>query len=180
MLSPQEYFLRRACDAARAAGHLFPEYAACEAALESGWGQSRLATEANNLFGQKQSHPPLAGTETLTLPTREYLHGAWVSVQAAWVQFPDWDSCFRARMQLLQSLAAAYPNYRDALNATTGEAFVTLVSRSWSTDPDRAGKVLAVYDHHRPAFLETEIATATPPSSGVSLPSSSQPTTTPS
>ncbi len=75
----QEEFLTKAATAARAAGHLFPEYAACEAALESGWGMSHLAAEANNLFGQKQAHPPLAGTDTVSLPTREYLHGAWVS-----------------------------------------------------------------------------------------------------
>jgi flagellum-specific peptidoglycan hydrolase FlgJ len=153
-MTSQESFLRRAADAARAAGHLFPEHAACEAALESGWGQSHLATQANNLFGQKQAHPPLSGTETLSLPTREYLHGAWVSVQASWVQFQDWDSCFRERMALLRSLANGYSNYREALAATTGEQFVTLVSRSWSTDPARAGKVLAVYDTHRAAFGE--------------------------
>jgi flagellum-specific peptidoglycan hydrolase FlgJ len=148
----QETFLRKAAAAARAAGHIFPDYAACEAALESGWGQSHLATGANNLFGQKQAHPPLAGTETLSLPTREFLHGAWVSVQANWVSFPDWSSCFRERMSLLRSLANGYPAYGEALAATTGEQFVTLVSRSWSTDPARAGKVLAVHDSHRPAF----------------------------
>src|ERR1700761_5944697 len=73
-------FLAKAVAAAKAAGHVWPEYAACEAALESAWGGSELAVQANNLFGQKQAHLPLAGTETLTLPTREYLHGAWVTV----------------------------------------------------------------------------------------------------
>lgn len=145
----QEEFLTKAATAARAAGHLFPEYAACEAALESGWGMSHLAAEANNLFGQKQAHPPLAGTDTVSLPTREYLHGAWVSVQANWVKFADWAACFRERMTLLQSLSAAYPNYKAALGAATGEQFVTEVSKTWSTDPGRAGKVLAVYDCHR-------------------------------
>ena len=53
--TPQDSFLRQASAAARAAGHIFPDYAACEAALESTWGRSRLAREANNLFGQKQS-----------------------------------------------------------------------------------------------------------------------------
>ncbi len=50
----QDEFLSKACAAARSAGHIFPEYAACEAALESGWGMSGLAQKANNLFGQKQ------------------------------------------------------------------------------------------------------------------------------
>jgi flagellum-specific peptidoglycan hydrolase FlgJ len=145
----QEQFLKDAADAARAAGHLFPEYAACEAALESGWGMSHLAAEANNLFGQKQAHPPLGGTETIALPTREYLHGAWVSVQANWVKFSDWAGCFRERMALLRSLSEAYPNYKAAIGANNGEQFITEVSKTWSTDPGRAGKVLAVYDCHR-------------------------------
>ncbi len=110
---------------------------------------SHLAVEANNLFGQKQSHPALAGTDTIALPTREYLHGAWVSVQANWVRFADWSACFRERMTLLHSLSAAYPNYKAALGAATGDQFITEVSKTWSTDPNRAGKVLAVYDCHR-------------------------------
>ena len=152
MATIQEEFLTKAAAAARAAGHLFPEYAACEAALESGWGMSHLAVEGNNLFGQKQAHPPLAGTETIALPTREFLHGAWIAVQANWVKFEAWSACFRERMALLHALSEAYPNYKAALDATTGEQFITEVSKTWSTDPGRAGKVLAVYDCHRAVF----------------------------
>jgi flagellum-specific peptidoglycan hydrolase FlgJ len=153
-MTMQETFLQKAYQAAEDAGHIFPEYAACEAALESGWGLSHLATEANNLFGQKQAHPPLAGTETISLPTREYLHGAWTTIQANWIKFPDWAACFAGRMRLLKSLAAAWPHYSAALSARTGEAFIHEVSKSWSTDPQRAGKVLAIYDRHRTSFKE--------------------------
>jgi len=176
MPTPQQQFLLRAAAAARVAGHLYPDFAACEAALESGWGHSQLAVEANNLFGQKQAHPPLPGTETLSLPTREFLHGAWVSVQANWVKFSGWESCFRERMSLLRSLARAWPNYRRALAAKTGEQFIAAVSRTWSTDPARAGKVLSVYHAHRAVFEDSELpgrevasqaepAAPTPPSS---------------
>lgn len=130
-------------------GHIFPAYAACEAALESGWGRSQLAIEANNLFGQKQSKPPLAGTETLVLPTREFLQGAWTTVNASWVKFGSWSDGFRARMQLLQRLSPRYPHYAAALAATTGEQFIVEVSQTWSTDPDRARKVLSIYDAHQ-------------------------------
>ena len=153
----QEGFLTKAAAAARSAGHLFPEYAACEAALESGWGMSHLAMEANNLFGQKQAHPALAGTETLALPTREFLHGAWVAVQANWVKFADWPACFRERMALLRSLSATYPNYKAALESANGEQFITEVSKTWSTDPGRAGKVLAVYDCHKSVLEANEV-----------------------
>ena len=154
MPTPQDDFLAKAAAAARDAGHIFPEYAACEAALESAWGHSLLATQGNNLFGQKQSHPPFEGSSTLTLPTREFLHGAWVTVQANWVNFPDWASCFKARMALLQRLSSTYPDYKSALNATSGEQFITAVSHTWSTDPQRAGKVLSIFDAHGSVLSE--------------------------
>jgi len=151
-------FLQQACAAARAAGHIFPEFAACEAALESAWGMSGLAIKANNLFGQKQSHPPLEGCSTLSMPTREFLHGSWVNVQASWVEFPDWQACFAARMELLRRLCQCHPGYLAALSATSGNEFVTEVSRNWSTDPQRAGKVLSLYDNHHKVFAKPATA----------------------
>lgn len=148
----QETFLRKAYAAAAASGHIFPQFAACEAALESGWGLSKLAAEANNLFGQKQAHPALHGTQTLSLPTREFLHGAWVAVEANWVRFADWSACFAERMALLRALRHAYPNYAAALDAKSGEQFIAEVSKTWSTDPQRAAKVLSVYDCHKAVF----------------------------
>lgn len=155
-MSLQSLFLARACRAAQAAHHIFPQYAACEAALESGWGRSLLAVEANNLFGQKQSHPPLPGTETITMPTREYLHEHWTTVSANWTKFAGWTECFAARMALLKRLSGDYPHYRTALNAATGEQYIAAVSQSWSTDPERVGKVLAVYDAHAQTFQQAQ------------------------
>jgi flagellum-specific peptidoglycan hydrolase FlgJ len=154
----QDNFLRNASAAARAAGHIFPEYAACEAALESTWGQSRLAREANNLFGQKQSADSIDGSAipdagVLALPTQEFLHGRWVTVIARWARFTDAAACFRARMALLRRLEHSYPAYGRALVATTGEAFIEEVSRAWSTDPQRAQKVLAIHRQHCASFL---------------------------
>ncbi len=157
-MSIQSLFLTRACNAARAARHVFPEYAACEAALESGWGRSKLAVEANNLFGQKQSHPPLAGTETIAMPTREFLHDHWMTVLANWTKFPGMTECFAARMALLHRLSQSFPHYQAALTAATGEQYVHEVSQSWSTDPDRAGKVLAIYDAHAAELQEQRAA----------------------
>jgi flagellum-specific peptidoglycan hydrolase FlgJ len=172
--TPQDAFLRQASAAARAAGHIFPDYAAAEAALESTWGRSRLAREANNLFGQKQSLDDAKGIATpgatagtpgtaagtpgapvgvLAMPTQEFLHGQWVTVIAHWARFVDQAACFRARMALLRRLQQNYPAYGRALTATTGEAFIEEVSRAWSTDPERAEKVLAIHRQHCASFL---------------------------
>lgn len=154
MGSFQVEFLHKAVQAAQVARHIFPEYAACEAALESAWGRSRLATEANNLFGQKQCRPPLPGTGTIEFPTREFLRGNWVTVNAGWASFPDWSTCFSARMQLLHSASGRYPRYAAALAADNGETFVREVSQTWSTDPSRADKVLAIYGAHCASLID--------------------------
>ena len=85
---------------------------------------------------------------SLEIPTREFLHGSWVMVPAKWVVFAGWQECFAERMAELRRLGAAYPHYRAALAALTGEVFVEEVSRSWSTDPERAQKVLSVFREH--------------------------------
>jgi len=144
MTSEQKQFLKQACLAARKGGHVFPEMAACEAALESSYGRSLLATKDNNLFGMKQHKHPIYGTHSL--PTREYQHGQWVVVTADWVSYPDVASCFADRMSTLQRLASTYPHYDAALRAGSAVTFVNEVSQTWSTDPRRADKVLAIYD----------------------------------
>jgi len=128
---------------AQAGGHIFPEYAAAEAALESNWGQSRLAREANNLFGQKARKNNPYGE--LSIDTREFLNGEWVVQPAHWIAYPDVATCFKDRMTTLQRLRHAYPHYNDALNAANGEDYVNSVSLTWSTDPSRAQKVLQIH-----------------------------------
>ena len=144
MLPPEQDFLRRAWQAAVRAKHIWPEMAACEAALESGYGHSVLAVQDNNLFGMKQHLHPIY--ETCSLPTRECLSGEWVTVNSNWIHYPDWDSCFADRMATLERLAPFYPHYKRALEAASGTLYVLEVSATWSTDPQRAQKVLRIFD----------------------------------
>ncbi len=145
MTPQQKDFLHRAFRAAEQAGHIFPEMAACEAALESGYGRSQLAVQDRNLFGMKQHQHPIFGTHSL--PTREFLSGQWVALNSNWICYPDWQSCFEDRMATLKRLAAVYPHYKNALGAASATTYVMEVSRSWSTDPERGQKVLAIYDN---------------------------------
>ena len=141
----RKLFLLRAEAAAKSAGHIFPAYAACEAALESYWGESMLASAHLNLFGMKQHLHPIYGT--VTLPTREFLDGGWVHVTgASFVSYPTWDACFQDRMATLTRLAPKYPHYAKALAAKDGNEYVLEVSASWATDPNRAQAVLEIYD----------------------------------
>src|SRR6266404_5395695 len=102
MTSAQRDWLKQTAKSAEIAEHIFPQMAACEAALESGFGSSALAREANNLFGMKQHMHPVYGT--LSLPTKEFLSGEWQTVEAQWVKYDSIDECFEDRMATLTRL----------------------------------------------------------------------------
>jgi len=149
MNDAQKQFLAHATSEAQRVNHPFPAMAAAEAALESNWGNSELAREGNNLFGMKMhSHPnPCFGV--LALPTHEYLDGNWIACEAQWVKYPDWGSCFADRLATLKRLASAYPHYQAALDAQDPETFAIEVSKTWSTDPTRAAKVISIYQESK-------------------------------
>lgn len=130
--SQREFLVRAAAEAAKAR-HPFPEMTACEAALESSWGNSELAREANNLFGMKQHAHPVYGT--MNLPTREFVGSQWIQTVAHWVNYPNWAACFADRLATLARLSNAYPHYKAALDAQDPRSYAIQVSESWSTDP---------------------------------------------
>ena len=155
MTSTQLQFLRECEKGAQTAGHIFPRMAACEAALESGYGTSELFRKYLNAFGLKQHHHPVFGS--VVLPTKEVLNGAVVAINATWVVYPTVRDCFTDRMSTLTHLSPIYPHYAAALAATDPLTYVREVSKSWSTDPARADKCISIYNaynaQHTPNVL---------------------------
>lgn len=148
MTPSQAHWITETCRAAQDAHHVFPLMAACEAALESDYGQSFLAKDGCNLFGMKQHQHPEFGT--ITLPTREFLQDkGWQTVEARWVKYPDAKSCFSDRMITLQRLQNRYPNYGAALRADSPETYIWEVSKTWATDPKRGQNVFNCYREYR-------------------------------
>lgn len=146
-------FLRAVKTAAMNIGQKWPGYVAAEAALESTFGTSDLAAEDFNLFGMKQHKHPIYGT--VNLPTREFLHGEWERLPQPFIKYPDWESCLRDRLATLTRLASTYPHYAAALAANDGPTFIREVSKTWSTDPDRADNVLKIYSENQDILLDT-------------------------
>ena len=147
MASAQQLeFLKNAGYAAKQAGHIWPAMAACEAAVETEWGVTIASTGDNNLFGTKQHTMPVFGT--VMLPTREFIAGKWISIQAPFIKYPTLQDSFADRMATLNRLAASYPHYAAALAATSAEVFVTEVSKTWSTSPTRASDCIAIFRAH--------------------------------
>ena len=152
-------FITHALSAANHARELgapiVPTIAAAQAALESRYGESRLAAEANNLFGVK------AGKhwhgEVLELLTREWDAKAvgWYTVTARWRKYPTWEDCFADYGSIIGRL----PWYADAVAAAKrGDASGFLAGLmaeahgpgtaddepGWATDPEYSAKVLAI------------------------------------
>jgi flagellum-specific peptidoglycan hydrolase FlgJ len=144
MNTSQRQFLDQATAEAVRASHPFPRMAACEAALESNYGLSELARDANNLFGMKIHRHNVYGE--MALPTREFENGEWEQVPGVeWEKYPDIAACFADRLATLERLANVLPHYKAALDATSAAEYIAEVSKTWSTDPDRGKKCLSIY-----------------------------------
>lgn len=141
----QTQFLARVSEQATISGHIWPVMAACEAALESSFGKSQLAIQGNNLWGMKQ-HKVVPIFETISIPTREYIKGKYIQVPALWIKYPTIADCIVDRMNTLRRL---HMWYAPALSATTPIQYVTEVSKVWSSDPDRASKVVSIYEEYQ-------------------------------
>lgn len=124
-------------------------FTVAEAALESGWGSSRLATEAKNLFGVK-ADASWRG-DTLTLNTREFLHGTWVMVPAKWRKYADWQGCMDDHAAFLHQ----NKRYSGCFLCKTGPEFAQAVAKAgYATDPDYASKLCAVIRSHNLTSLD--------------------------
>ncbi|WP_068786104.1 glycoside hydrolase family 73 protein [Paenibacillus phocaensis] len=111
-----------------------------QAALESNWGNSRLAAEANNLFGLKGSGP--AGN--LILPTTEYRGGNAVTVNAAFRKYRTWAESIADHARLLSA-----QRYAGAIRKTGPEAARAVAAAGYATDPQYASKLIRLMDTYK-------------------------------
>lgn len=88
-----------------------PVIATAQACLESNYGRSQLAKQANNLFGVK------AGTSwtgpVITLPTREWRGTEWVTVDAKWRAYATRRHAFEDYARLIQRVYPHAVEVRD-------------------------------------------------------------------
>ena len=146
-LTARTEFLHRALAAARAARtpalRFNPVIAAAQAALESNWGRSQLATRANNIKGVKAGRSWRG--EVLELPTREQRpDGSWYTTVARWRVYRDWAHAFEDYGALIERV---YPH--AALVADDPRAFLeALVSGTlrYATDLDYVSKVWRIVE----------------------------------
>lgn len=96
-------------------------------ALESGWG-NHMPAGSNNPFGIKALH----GEGSVNVPTREFLHGQWVTVYQPFRKFASIADAFDAHGELLAT-AGAYAQARQYLHNDT--AYANALQGHYATDP---------------------------------------------
>ncbi|MBS9335723.1 glycoside hydrolase family 73 protein [Fructobacillus papyrifericola] len=126
---------------------VFASISLAQAALESDYGQSALAQKAHNLYGVKAA----SGQASVTMPTKEYQDGTWVTVDAAFVSYPSWQASMLAHAQLLKQGTSWNPTqYAHVLSAQTyQDAAKGLMTDGYATDPDYATKLVQVIEKYK-------------------------------
>ena len=108
-----------------------------QAIEESGWGQSSLATQDNNLFGIKGSGP--AGSDAQ--PTQEFLNGGWVNTTAGFAVYRNVAESINDHGRLL----ATSGYYTGAMAVRhSPNAFADALTGVYATDPGYGSKIIGL------------------------------------
>jgi flagellum-specific peptidoglycan hydrolase FlgJ len=118
---------------------IFPETVITAAGLEGGWNTSELARLHNNHFGFKGSYNGMY----VLLPTKEYINGSYVTVDAKFRKYPSVTEGFKDYVRLLQT--TRYVNGGVTTAKTPIEQFEALQRSGYATDPKYASKLSSVY-----------------------------------
>ncbi|MCS8616493.1 glycoside hydrolase family 73 protein [Latilactobacillus curvatus] len=121
---------------------VLPSVSGAQAILESGWGQSLLSTQANNLFGIKGDY----NGQSVTMPTQEYYNGQWVTINAQFRKYPSWNESIEDHGRFL-AVNSRYGNLLGKINYK--EVTSLLQSDGYATAPTYAASLNRIIeDYH--------------------------------
>lgn len=144
-MTPKDFIaaIGPAAQASMRASKIPASFTIAQAALESGWGTSKTAINAKNLFNIK-ADPSWKGP-TWSMASEEHLNGKDVVVPALWRMYPNWQACFDDRSKFF----ATNNRYKNCYKAVGGEAWARAVAAAgFATDPNYAAKLIAVIRTH--------------------------------
>lgn len=135
---------------------ILPSVAGAQAALESGWGTSSLASKYNNLFGIKG-----AG---VSLPTTEFYDGKTpVGIVDNFRVYPNWNTSILDYGGFLTNYGRKPNRYDGALGLTNATAQITEIWRAgYATDPQYVQKIVATINANGLLAWDNEVLGTTP------------------
>lgn len=140
-------------------GKVYPSVMVSQAILESGWGTSGLAVNANNLFGMKKSTDwtgavykaktaEVAGKDMIVVDwtgkTISVKKGQTYYIMADFKKYPTVSGSLSDYVALMQ-----YPRYRNVLRDKANnykQAANNLTTSGYATDPDYAKSVISIIE----------------------------------
>ncbi|WP_422658192.1 glucosaminidase domain-containing protein [Paenibacillus sp. EC2-1] len=114
-----------------------------QAILESGWGESSLTKQANNLFGIKGTGP--AGS--VTMPTTEYRGQDRYTVNAQFRKYNAWNESVEDHTRLILNGTKDQPaRYHGVLGADYKTAATAIWKGGYATDPKYPQKLISIIE----------------------------------
>lgn len=116
-----------------------------QAILESNWGKSGLTGKANNLFGIKGT----GNAGSVTMPTKEYVNKAWVTVNAPFRSYKSWGDSIADHSKLILNGTRDKPKrYHGVLGADYKTAATEIWKGGYATDPSYPEKLIKLIEKH--------------------------------
>ena len=112
---------------------------ASQAYCESAHGSSGLTQKANNLFGMKGSY----NGQYVTMKTKEYINGEYITVDAAFRKYPDWLSSIKDHSSLFNRLDR-YKNLRGLKDYKLACAYVQ--KDGYATSPTYTSTLIRIIE----------------------------------
>lgn len=117
---------------------VLPSVCAAQAAIESGWGESTLTKNANNLFGMKGSY----NGASVTMRTAEYTaSGSLYYINAAFRRYPNWNASIVDYANNLRK-SGFYP--ASAFTTTSYQKQINLIGPVYATNHKYAQDVITM------------------------------------
>lgn len=136
---------------------VLPSVAIAQAALESAWGTSGLATKYNNLFGIKGSY----GGNAANMATWEVYGGVRYDIKANFRAYPDWETSIKDYGVFLN----VNSRYGKALGLTDYKAQIKAIhDAGYATDPNYQSKINSIIEANNLVKFDKEVLNGSVPS----------------
>lgn len=117
--------------------------AACEAAVETGWG-AHLPPNSNNVLGIK-AYKGWTGPVVSADGTEQNTDGSWTGPESdLWCVFSSPEACFAEQLMILQE-----PRYAKAAEAETVMQYIVEECAVWSSSQSKGALVLQIFNSHK-------------------------------
>lgn len=132
---------------------ILPSVSIAQAILESNWGRSKLAKEANNLFGIKGDY----NGESLTVKTKEWDGSKMIDVDAGFRKYPSWNESIEDHGTFFTSTDWRKDNYKNVIGETNYKDMANALSDSgYATDPAYATKLINIVEEYNLSKYDEE------------------------